>query len=927
MRLTRQTRMVRLVLGTGLGRHFERVGRMKSTVVMRTMAVSLLLTSAVSGQVGSYLGPVTTAKTATNVGSTSATLNGRLIEDRGFTCSTMFRYRKVGGSTWTETSWTGSLREGTDFSRAVSGLASSTQYEYQCRAKYTAFIVTVTGDWSASVKFTTSTPPRTDPVAVTTGATNIQKTSATLNGKLTEDRGHTCSTKFRYRKVGVSTWIETSWTGSLRTGQSFSAAVSGLTSDTQYEYQCQARYSLFMIYVVGNWSSSATFKTGSSDPVATPTGATNPQTTSATLNGRVTQDAGETCQTQFRYRRVGVSAWTESSWAGSLHTGQSFSTTVNGLASDTQYEYQCRARYQYFIGPIPMYHEGPWSSSTTFKTSPTTTTIPVPNVVGMSQAQAEAALHAVGLQVGSISSVPSSQHAGTVVSQNPVAGTRVNAGSAVNLVLAQGSSGGQEGQLYTVGADGIHRISLAGSVEHLLALHKDSYDLEIRDNCLYVTEKTRGGAIFVYSLAGSYIESIPIPAAASEYLFFVALPERRFALLDNKNDKAFFIDENGTLLATTIILSPADSTLQTLKGVVVGNRLILSENGKRQVVAIDLTTYHASIFKDLSTLSGSLGDITYANGKYYIIAGGRSVYSFTESGGVTKVGEVPESNATGICVIGNLAYLSVNLANRIYTLDLGTGAVGVLVSGLNYPRDIECVESTGGTTGDCCGFQPGDRVVLLIDTPRDTLGWPAVGLHIGAVGTVVCCDRSDPDLPLFVSWDGWANGKNGDLFCDPPVMSYAPYSGWWMSCDDIAPWSGGSSSGGDSSCTVDFASYDIAGADLSPWFIQAGRTLSLNFGGANQGTTAIATGWRIRYYASVDTTITTADYFLSESVADFPIEPGTVLSLEESFTFPSGVPQGQYYVGWIFDPLNEICESNENNNTGYIKGTQLMVGY
>jgi len=475
------------------------------------------------------------------------------------------------------------------------------------------------------------------------------------------------------------------------------------------------------------------------------------------------------------------------------------------------------------------------------------------------------------------------------------------------------------GTLYTVGADGVHRISLDGSVEHLLALHKDSYDLEIRDNCLYVTEKSRGGAIFVYTLAGDYIESIPTPAVASEYLNLVALPERRFALLDNHNDKAFFIDEDGKLLATTVLLSPADSWLQTLKGIVVGNRLILSHNGKRQVLAIDLTNYHASVFKDLSSISETLGDIAYAGEKYYIIAGGRSVFRFTESGAAALVGQVPESNATGICVIGNFAYVTVNAANKLYKMDLSTGAVSVLVSGLNYPRDIECVESTGGETVTCCGLKAGARVMLLRNTPPDSSGAPAVGLVAGTLGTVICCDYGESRRPLFVSWDGWTNGKrDSGTFCE--VIPFVPYSGWWMSCDDIAPWSGGGES-----CQADFCQYEPFDAGLSPTSIQAGQSLYISFGVANCGTVNIPAGWRIRYYASVDPTITSSDYLLSESIGDFSIVAGQQLPLEEEFLFPSGVPAGSYYLGWVFDPGNDLCESNENNNAGYLRSTRLIV--
>jgi len=130
----------------------------------------------------------------------------------------------------------------------------------------------------------------------------------------------------------------------------------------------------------------------------------------------------------------------------------------------------------------------------------------------------------------------------------------------------------------------------------------------------------------------------------------------------------------------------------------------------------------------------------------------------------------------------------------------------------------------------------------------------------------------------------------------------------------------------DRSCPVDFAPYEPPGAGLSPTTIRAGQTLNLEFGVANAGTEAIAPGWRIQYFASRDPVIRPADdYFLYETTADFGIEPGQKLGLEEAFAFPGSVPAGQYYIGWIFDPRNEVCESDENNNAGYLSAASARL--
>ena len=67
--------------------------------------------------------------------------------------------------------------------------------------------------------------------------------------------------------------------------------------------------------------------------------------------------------------------------------------------------------------------------------------IAVPNVVGDTQSAAGAAFTSIGLVVGTITTASSSTvPAGDVISQSPAAGTLVNPGSAVNLVISSGPS-------------------------------------------------------------------------------------------------------------------------------------------------------------------------------------------------------------------------------------------------------------------------------------------------------------------------------------------------------------------------------------------------------------------------------------------------------------------------------------------------------
>ncbi|MGD8569399.1 MAG: PASTA domain-containing protein [Gammaproteobacteria bacterium] len=69
----------------------------------------------------------------------------------------------------------------------------------------------------------------------------------------------------------------------------------------------------------------------------------------------------------------------------------------------------------------------------------TPVTVSVPDVVGLTQTDAETAITGAGLVVGTVTTASSDTvAAGDVISQNPVAGTSVNQGSAVDLVVSTG---------------------------------------------------------------------------------------------------------------------------------------------------------------------------------------------------------------------------------------------------------------------------------------------------------------------------------------------------------------------------------------------------------------------------------------------------------------------------------------------------------
>ncbi|MFX1452018.1 MAG: trypsin-like serine protease [Promethearchaeota archaeon] len=80
----------------------------------------------------------------------------------------------------------------------------------------------------------------------------------------------------------------------------------------------------------------------------------------------------------------------------------------------------------------------------------------------------------------------------------------------------------------------------------------------------------------------------------------------------------------------------------------------------------------------------------------------------------------------------------------------------------------------------------------------------------------------------------------------------------------------------------------------------------------------------VSYYASDDIIITADDYLIGID------EIGSIFSTyyrDSTWTgkFPSDVPSGTYYIGWILDADDTLDEFNENNNVHYVKNKQLLV--
>ncbi|MFP9193669.1 hypothetical protein ACLI4Q_18775 [Natrialbaceae archaeon A-CW1-1] len=174
-------------------------------------------------------------RVATDVTSSSATLNGELVDDGGLdTVDVYFTWQEAGTGSW---HWAGfqRLSSSGSFSVEIDGLASGTDYEFR------AITGSGGGTQSGSIlEFQTDEQDESTLTVQTRAATNVTGSSATLNGEIIDDGGlDTVDVYFTWQEAGTGSWH---WAGfqRLNSSDSFCVEIDGLSSDTAYEFRAIA---------------------------------------------------------------------------------------------------------------------------------------------------------------------------------------------------------------------------------------------------------------------------------------------------------------------------------------------------------------------------------------------------------------------------------------------------------------------------------------------------------------------------------------------------------------------------------------------------------------------------------------------------------------------------------------------------------------
>lgn len=206
-------------------------------------------------------------------------------------------------------------------------------------------------------------------VTVTTGnATNIAKTSATLNGSTNAASGDITEMGFQWRLSSASTY--NTLYGTYSDGN-ISASLTGLTAGTSYTFRAFVTTSSGTVY-----GGIKTFTTTQLTPPTVVTGsATNVTETTANLSGTITAGDEAITGKGFQYK---VSGGNYASIVGTL-SGTTLSASLSSLMTGTTYTYRA-----YATTNSSTYYGSERTFTTIAVVPPTVTTNDASNVEGLS---------------------------------------------------------------------------------------------------------------------------------------------------------------------------------------------------------------------------------------------------------------------------------------------------------------------------------------------------------------------------------------------------------------------------------------------------------------------------------------------------------------------------------------------------------------
>jgi len=187
--------------------------------------------------------PTVVTEAATSITNNSATLNMNYTMGNYGSVQVCFAYKKSTDSTWFYTDWVTKTAAGIH-AEPLTGLASSTKYDFKAELKYEDIVLGETPIEGATLQFTTLTVP----TVTTQAATDVSMFHATVNMDYTVGAYSPVQVRFAYKKSADTEWAYTDWVSKEADGThavKFSFMQLGL--NTKYDFIAQLKYNDIVI--------------------------------------------------------------------------------------------------------------------------------------------------------------------------------------------------------------------------------------------------------------------------------------------------------------------------------------------------------------------------------------------------------------------------------------------------------------------------------------------------------------------------------------------------------------------------------------------------------------------------------------------------------------------------------------------------------
>ncbi len=204
----------------------------------------------------------------------------------------------------------------------MSNLTPNTSYTVYVRAN-------CGGTYSNWVSYTFTTLANTPATVVTSPATLVAQTTATLNGTITAGTEAITAQGFELKEVSA-----TDWTIVNVAGTTISHNLTGLIANTAYEFKAFVTTASGTVY--GTTENFTTLAQGITPPTVVTVAADQIAQTVATLNGTINIGTEAITAQGFEWKETSATDWTIISVAG----GTTISHNLTGLTANTAYEFK-----------------------------------------------------------------------------------------------------------------------------------------------------------------------------------------------------------------------------------------------------------------------------------------------------------------------------------------------------------------------------------------------------------------------------------------------------------------------------------------------------------------------------------------------------------------------------------------------------------